>query len=67
MLSVLLDGLQLPDGQRVLSPAQVKDCRIGDYNGKTLSTLNMSTVNIDPDVPQAGTLRTWWVLGLSLP
>lgn len=42
----------------------VKDCRVGDFNGKTLSTLNSSTVQVDPDIPEAGHLRGWCV---SLP
>lgn len=37
----------------------VKDCRVGDFNGKTLSTLNSSTVQVDPDIPAAGQLRAW--------
>lgn len=37
----------------------VKTARVGDFNGKTLSTLNTSLVNLDPDIPEAGALRTW--------
>ena len=39
----------------------IKTARVGDFNGKTLSTLGTSLVDIDPDVPEAGVLRSWWV------
>lgn len=37
----------------------VKTARVGDFNGKTLSTLGGSLLNLDPDIPEAGTLRNW--------
>lgn len=38
----------------------VKGARVGDFNGKTLSTVGSSTIMVDPhDVEQAGTLRNW--------
>ena len=37
----------------------VKNTRVSDFNGKTLSTLNSSSVDVDPDVPEAGQLRAW--------
>ncbi len=37
----------------------VKTARVGDFNGKTLSTLSTSLVEIDPDVTEAGMLRNW--------
>jgi replication factor A1 len=38
----------------------VKGARVGDYNGKTLSTLGSSTVLVDPvDIPEAGRERQW--------
>ena len=37
----------------------VKSARVGDFNGKTLSTLNTSLVSLDPDIPEAGMLRNW--------
>ena len=40
----------------------VKTARVGDFNGKTLSTLNTSMLNLDPDIPEAGRLRNWYVL-----
>ncbi len=33
--------------------------QVSDFNGKTLSTLNSSVVEMDPDVPEAGVLRSW--------
>lgn len=39
----------------------VKSARVGDYNGKTLSTVSSSTVVVDPvDPPEAGQLRAWY-------
>lgn len=37
----------------------VKGARVGDFNGRTLSTVSSSNVAIDPDIPEAGTLRHW--------
>ncbi|GAB4823832.1 hypothetical protein N2152v2_010878 [Parachlorella kessleri] len=42
----------------------VKGARVGDYNGKTLSTLGSSTLLVDPpDIPEAGRERNWWDKG----
>jgi replication factor A1 len=39
----------------------VKGARVGDYNGKTLSTVSSSTIVIDPvDESKAGSLRSWY-------
>eukprot|EP00878_Enallax_costatus_P012473 GHUV01013026.1.p1 GENE.GHUV01013026.1~~GHUV01013026.1.p1 ORF type:complete len:867 (+),score=301.03 GHUV01013026.1:206-2806(+) len=38
----------------------VKSARVGDFNGKSLSTLGSSSVVVEPDRPEAGYLRTWW-------
>ena len=40
----------------------VKSARVGDFNGKTLSTISTSLVDLDPDVPEAAQLRNWWAL-----
>lgn len=37
----------------------IKSARVGDFSGKNLSTVGSSMVEIDPDVPQAGSLRHW--------
>lgn len=37
----------------------VKSARVGDFNGKSLSTLGSSSVVVEPDRPEAGFLRTW--------
>ena len=37
----------------------IKTARVGDFNGKTLSTLSTSLVDVDPDIPEAGRLRNW--------
>lgn len=42
----------------------VKGARVGDFSGKSLSTLNTSILEIDPDIPQAGILRSWYALSL---
>lgn len=42
----------------------VKSARVGDFNGKTLSTVGSSTVVIDPpEVPEAIQLRQWYDSG----
>lgn len=46
-------------GQRPVLAA--KGVRVGDFNGKSLSTLGSSNVVVDPDRPESGILRTWWV------
>jgi len=39
----------------------VKGARVGDYNGKTLSTVSSTTIVIDPvDEAKAGSLRSWY-------
>jgi replication factor A1 len=37
----------------------LKNAKIGDFNGRTLSTTSATTLTIDPDVPEAGRLRHW--------
>ena len=37
----------------------VKSARVGDFNGKTLSTVGSSLIMVNPDIPEAGRLRHW--------
>ena len=38
-----------------------KGVRVGDYNGKTLSTISSTTMQVDPvDIAEAGGLRSWY-------
>ena len=37
----------------------VKEARVGDFNGKSLSTLSSSIVEMDPEIPQGLHLRSW--------
>ena len=37
----------------------IKNAKVGDYNGRTLSTTSSSSVTLDPDIPEAGHLRQW--------
>lgn len=37
-----------------------KAVRVGDFNGKTLSTIGSSLLTINPDHPQAAEVRNWW-------
>ena len=37
----------------------VKSARVGEFNGKTLSTVSSSIVTVDPDLEEAGRLRAW--------
>lgn len=42
----------------------VKSARVGDFNGKTVSTISSSTIMVDPvDVPEAAKLRAWYDRG----
>lgn len=42
----------------------IKNARVGDFNGKTLSTVGSSTVVMDPhDIPEALQLRQWYDQG----
>ena len=41
----------------------VRSCKVGDYQGKTFSTLNSSQVVLNPDSPEAATLRSWYDAG----
>lgn len=40
-----------------------KNVRIKDYQGKTLTTINDTTLALEPDLPEAQELRTWWDQG----
>jgi len=37
----------------------LKGVKVGDFGGRTLSVGGASTVAIDPDIPEAHTLRGW--------
>ena len=37
----------------------LQDARVGDFNGRSLSSLSSSVLEMEPDLPQAGTLRNW--------
>ena len=39
----------------------LKNAKIGDFNGRTLSTTSSTSVTLDPDIPEAGHLRQWYV------
>jgi len=42
----------------------IKSCVVGDYGGRTLSTVNSTTVLINPvDLAQSGVLRSWFDAG----
>lgn len=38
----------------------VKGARVGDFGGRSLSTSNSSDIAVNPDIPEAAALRTWW-------
>lgn len=68
----LWGGYALDPGDRLQAAASagghpvlaVKNARVGDFNGKTLSTVSSSTVLVDPaDVPEAARLRAWYASG----
>jgi replication factor A1 len=37
----------------------LQDARVGDFNGRSLSSLSSSVLDMDPDLPEAGALRNW--------
>lgn len=37
----------------------LKNAKVGDFNGRTLSTVSSSILTLDPDIPEAGALRHW--------
>lgn len=37
----------------------IKSARVGDFNGRSLSTLSSSTVVVNPDRPETNQLHTW--------
>eukprot|EP00094_Tigriopus_californicus_P000409 TCALIF_00398-PA protein Name:"Similar to RPA1 Replication protein A 70 kDa DNA-binding subunit (Homo sapiens)" AED:0.07 eAED:0.07 QI:4/0.83/0.85/1/0.5/0.57/7/130/663 len=38
----------------------VKNCKVSDYNGVSLSALSSSVIQINPDMPQAHSLKGWF-------
>lgn len=38
----------------------IKGAKVSDYNGRTLSVLANSTVQKDPDIPEAHSLKGWF-------
>lgn len=58
------DHLQAAFQNGVHPIVAIKSARVGDFNGKTLSTVASSTVMVDPlDVPEAVQLRQWYDSG----
>jgi len=41
----------------------LKGGKISDYNGRTMSVLVSSTLQINPDIPEAHALRGWYDQG----
>ncbi|XP_043289884.1 replication protein A 70 kDa DNA-binding subunit isoform X2 [Venturia canescens] len=61
-VTLTLWGSQADDFSPVDNPVlAVKGARIGEFNGgKNLSTLQSSTLQLDPDLPEAHRLRGWY-------
>ncbi|GAA5931347.1 replication factor A subunit protein RFA1 [Sporobolomyces koalae] len=45
------------DGPTVVA---LKGVKVGDFGGRSLSVGGSATIAIDPDIPEAHTLRGWW-------
>ena len=43
----------------LISSSGLQDARVGDFNGRSLSSLSSSVLEMEPDLPEAGTLRNW--------
>jgi replication factor A1 len=41
----------------------VKNCRVSDFNGRSLSCIQTSHVELNPDIDQSHQLRGWWETG----
>ena len=41
----------------------IKGCRVGDFNGKNLSTIISSSIKIKPNIPEAVALSDWYLSG----
>ena len=40
----------------------IKGARVGDFNGKSLSTVSSSIVATDPDIPECLELQQWYII-----
>lgn len=38
----------------------IKNCRVGDYGGRSLGTIGASHIDVNPDIPEAHVLKSWW-------
>lgn len=54
-------AMKLGDDLRSNPVIFIKACRVGDYNGRSLSTAPSSIVEIDPDHPRSFQLKSWWI------
>lgn len=41
----------------------IKGCRVSDYNGKSIGTVSSSNFTVNPTIPEAGQLLTWFNSG----
>lgn len=63
-ISVTLWGKQAEDFDANDNPiVLLKGVKVGDYNGRTVSVLNNSIFQLNPDIPEAHTLRGWFDQG----
>ncbi|XP_042449670.1 replication protein A 70 kDa DNA-binding subunit B-like [Zingiber officinale] len=53
-------GQQLLDMVPTSPVVAIKCLRVGDFQGVSLSTLSRSTVTINPDLPEAKKLKSWY-------
>lgn len=42
----------------------IKGARVGDFNGKSLSTVSSSIVATDPDIPECLELQQWYSISM---
>ncbi|GAV64398.1 tRNA_anti domain-containing protein/Rep-A_N domain-containing protein/Rep_fac-A_C domain-containing protein [Cephalotus follicularis] len=53
-------GQELLDNADKSPIVAIKSLKVGDFQGVSLSTLSRSTVLVDPDIPEAKNLRSWY-------
>ncbi|GLT25192.1 hypothetical protein SLA2020_003370 [Shorea laevis] len=49
--------LELADKSPIVA---IKSLKVGDFQGVSLSTIGRSTMQVNPDIPEAKRLRTWY-------
>lgn len=52
--------VQLVESEKTHPVIAIKNARVGDFNGKNLSTIGATLINMNSDEPAARNLRDWY-------